>query len=261
MPSRVASKFDGSSDMHIGEDLCIDLLHNLLPAEEREQVLSHMSQCSNCESFVRKQFGDHLQSEVLGHRLLSQIDSPSPRRVRDRLPRLFGLRNWGIPTFAALVSCLVLAMLLPPRPEGGERIDRNLAEDVRILRPIAGEIVHGAPRTVSWTPIEGARLYRLTLQQVGGGFKWSDESTETRLRLPAGLSLPSKARFHAFLEPIPSYRTAPGGISTTFRTGSLMEWILYRLRSMSYWAALPGLIAQLSMIVWFGSWLIPRIRR
>jgi hypothetical protein len=39
---------------HLDEDLCLDLVHGLLPAAEEERVLSHLHDCPECEELFRE---------------------------------------------------------------------------------------------------------------------------------------------------------------------------------------------------------------
>jgi len=50
---------NGGGDPHVDEDLCIDLIHDLLPVAEKERVLRHLSVCAACEELVRGRVVEH----------------------------------------------------------------------------------------------------------------------------------------------------------------------------------------------------------
>ncbi|MCP4546895.1 MAG: hypothetical protein GY835_10570 [bacterium] len=283
MNSKTPTNTTNGDDYHITADLCLDLLHNLLSLEDRQRALTHMAECKDCEESVRVQFSKHLHAEVAVNSAMDryrvQIEQGEPVSVSDRSVSETRMRYnlnsdassrrnsnsrtfiWAcLGTLAALFVLLISILALPPRPGSENMIRRTGSESYRILRPIAGEITLSEPPTFSWTPIEGASSYNLSIEAAGGGFKWSGRCEETEMMLPRNMSLPVGERFHIFLDPIPAYTTSPQGVASSFRTGTMDQFLIYRLRAASRWSLVPGLIALLLLMCTMRSGLLLRSR-
>ncbi len=151
----------------------------------------------------------------------------------------------------AVAASLILMLLLPPQARDGGRLVRSV-DETQFLRPVEGEVVNGVRPRLSWAAIPGATNYRLTVSEVGGDHEWRGETTSCSLVVPAFAELPSSRAFRAFLEPVPADLAQPGGISVSFRTGDLSEFLVYRLAASSMvlrLLALGGMFMLLNFIV------------
>ena len=123
-------------------------------------------------------------------------------------------------------------LVLPPRARDGGRILRS-SDEFQFSRPVEGEVVLGQHPRLTWTPIEGATSYRITINEVEGSYEWHSETSERSISLPEAAPLPLSRDFRAFLEPVPTDLARPGGISVSFRTGNFAAFASHRLTASS----------------------------
>lgn len=92
----------GGHGPHIDEDLCLDLLHNLLAPAEKEKVLAHLAICPPCEGLFRKTVAERerlratrvLQSLPGGRLILGSAGETVPtQQTKARARRLWGSRS------------------------------------------------------------------------------------------------------------------------------------------------------------------------
>jgi hypothetical protein len=123
MPDRSEENTGKSPELHLDEDLCMDLLNGLLPAEEVQRTLAHMDECPSCEAFVRARVSELERSR-------SQIEEVRDRlkMVADRkrgaegsfLDRFFAelrrsLRRRPVQVGAALAAVIIAVLLILPQ--------------------------------------------------------------------------------------------------------------------------------------------------
>jgi hypothetical protein len=85
-----SSSREGIPDRHIDADLCLDLLNDLLPPDEKQKLLSHLAVCPSCEKFFRERArvrdrllaGKTLRSLAGGDLVLEKSLESGPDRVQ-----------------------------------------------------------------------------------------------------------------------------------------------------------------------------------
>jgi hypothetical protein len=99
-----------SSPSHVSEDICLDLLHDLLPPVERERVLLHLRRCASCERLLQVMTAE--RERLRANRV--SLAAAAPRRRSAAWWQRWQLVPWA--------ACLVLAgaaALVALRPGGG----------------------------------------------------------------------------------------------------------------------------------------------
>lgn len=145
----------------------------------------------------------------------------------------------------ALAAGVALVLLLPPRALEEDLVLRDGTGRPVITRPVPGEVVRGDKPCIEWTPIEGATAYRVTLRQVDGAYEWAHETTGPPACVPADAALATSARYRVVLETVPGYLAPGGGHHTSFRTGTLGEFLRYRLDAAPGWVLILGALGTL----------------
>lgn len=151
---------------HVDEDTCLDLLHNLMPPDERDAILAHLVGCPECEALLRN-LAAQQESARARHQLVvtdacielrPTAVHPAARTLRwvdanrqlDRLRE--GLRRALASTAARVAAAGVAAgvvALLLIRPPGGS----PAAED---LWPLPGRPASTQLRAVAALPATSA---------------------------------------------------------------------------------------------------------
>lgn len=217
----------------------------------KQQLLDHLSICDACrlEQQFEQLVGDALRSGELS--LPEESIHPAPsfadlaEHVMAPLRRLATGLFWGGAGLAAV--SVLLVFLFSPTPPGGPRIARSGGAQAHFIRPLESEVVGSLSPELSWTPVEDATAYQLTLEAIRGSYRWMAETDETRATPPQKHALPANSRFRATIETVPRDLLPLGGMSVTFRTGGPLEYISYRMAAapiaLQVTAAGGGLIA------------------
>ncbi|MEN8006875.1 MAG: hypothetical protein ABFS42_07640 [Candidatus Krumholzibacteriota bacterium] len=211
-----------------------------LDASLRRRLENHLMICDACR--LRQAMDRRVASGLED----GTLELQSGRAVH---PRRLAIHALGWSGGLAVAASLVLMLLVPPQARNGGRLVRS-ADDTRFLRPVEGEVINGGQPRLSWEPVPGATNYRLTVSEVGGDHEWHGETTALSLVVPAAAELPPSRSFRASLEPVPADLAQPGGVSVSFSTGDLSEFLAYRLAASSTILRLLGL-AGLFMLVNF----------
>jgi hypothetical protein len=148
-------------------------LNDGLPAPDRATLEAHLAECRPC------------RQEVTSARRLLE-----PRSLRS---------SWSFTVPAAAAAILALALLgrgflAPPVEEevvrgSGQARDADVAPSIRVLSPTDENIIAGHPILFAWTGQMGRPLYRLTVTDGSGRAVWSQDTNDTTITLPAGVSL------------------------------------------------------------------------
>lgn len=193
----------------------------------RGRLEAHLSVCAGCRLL---RAAEARTREGLREGRLVLHDDARPRR----LPWTLG--GGGA---LALAACLALVLLGPPRAPGDDLRLRADGDRPAITRPVSEEVVLGERPHVAWTPVEGATAYRVTLCSVDGAHEWAHETDASSLRVPEDAGLASSARYRILLETVPAH-LAGGGVRSSFRTGTLGEFLRYRFGAAPLWVLLLG---------------------
>jgi hypothetical protein len=148
----------------------------------------------------------------------------------------------------AFAVCVLLIFILPPSTPSFGSGQRGPAEAPRFERPVEGEVVLDANPTLSWRPIEEASGYKITLDNVGGGYEWDGQTRDNTITVPSESPVPIDDRMRAILEPIPSDLAPAGGYSLSFRRGSLLDFLGYRIAAAPLLLKIFGSLALVSMV-------------
>lgn len=147
-------------------------LSDALAASELAGLEAHLADCRSCRTEV-----------ATARRLLRPLAS------RKRL-------RWVAPSLAAAaVAAVVVLSSLPGSPfRRGEPIrgeDQTGIEapSIRALSPINGDRVSRGAVVFVWQRQPGNPLYRLTVTDGSAQIVWTNETSDTTLRLPADVSL------------------------------------------------------------------------
>jgi len=137
-------------DVHLSDDRCLDLVHDLLPAEEAEHWLAHVRECPECEERLRRAGADLesmrvrlAESPGIAGRARDDRDARGPKRIegtRRRRLRLVVL----IPAAAALLAVTYLA-IRAPHPRGATEM-RWIEVDPRMVTLRGGDSAAIDPR-------------------------------------------------------------------------------------------------------------------
>jgi len=130
---------------------------------------------------------------------------------------------------AALAAGLALLVLMPPSAPH-EQMTLRGDEGPSIERPVAEEVVLDRRPTVRWTALPRARTYAVTVEAVGGDYRWTTNTDTPEATVPAGEELPTDTRFRVSVEPVPAHAAPDGALRSSFRTGDPAAWFGHRLR-------------------------------
>ena len=142
----------------------------------------------------------------------------------------------------ALAASLVLLLIMPPRDLADGRWRSEDAPG--FIRPLEGEVVLDAAPELSWTPIEGATAYEVSLSDADGSYAWSARITEPRTRVPEDRPLPDGVDVRALVTPMPADLAPVGEISVSFRRDGPTAFAADRLKRVSI---TPAILAALGV--------------
>jgi len=239
----------------LGEQLWQYDMPDVAPALRRD-LDRHLSVCAACrlELAMCERLPQALTSET---RPLPETAAPY-RRDRGAAFSRIALRPLTYTAMVALAASVVFIFGMEPNALNGDRIVRGDVDEPRFLRPVAGEVVADRTPRLRWTPIPHATSYRVTLNQAGGDFQWSSETSATELTVPAGKDLPSGARVRAILQTVPSHLAPATGITVSFHTGGPAEFLAYRWRASP---VIGRLLGWFGLLLLFGSGGLGMVRR
>ncbi len=213
------------------------------------QLREHLTICDACR--LEQRFEDLVAGALRSGEVTVGERSPEarervgvPGRVLAPIRRLASGLLWG---GAGLVTVSVLLIfLLAPTPLQQPPMARSGGSEAHFLRPLESEVVGSPLPEFSWTPVDDATSYLLTLEAIRGSYRWMAETKDARATPPQEHQLPANSRFRASVETVPRDLLPLGGMSVTFRTGGSLEYISYRMA-----AAPTGL-----QVTAVGGWLI-----
>lgn len=142
---------------HLGEDTLLDLIQNLLPVEQKEQALSHLTRCSACEQQLQARVAERERlrasrvlrtlpsGELVAERREDVADAPAMKHggVGETLSDFWEnlLAGFRRPVYPLAVSAVVVAAVLlvvlwprPGEPPGSSSLTwlRAYTEDIRL---------------------------------------------------------------------------------------------------------------------------------
>lgn len=214
--------------------------------ELRQALLRHCHHCSACAS--TRALADLLDRAVKS----GVVDLAGPRRHGQRRAQ-WSLSLGG----AALAASLALVLLLPPPAE--QAPTRAALPPVRVIRPVTDEVIATPRPTISWTALERARAYEVTVTTEAGEERWRTRTEATEVRLPAGSDIDAHGRYRIWIEPVPSHLTPSGRFGSSFIRGDAWDAGRYRLKHAAGWVvALGGL--GIALLAW-GAVMVASDRR
>ncbi len=227
----------------LGERLA-DLALPDLPAEKRRELENHLRICDACR--WRHATHDRLAAGLTAGDLHLPGDGRG-RRPGGAWPR--GLAGGGL---LAVAAGLALVFLLPPTSPADTRLSRSGEADLAFRRPVEGEVLCGRTPGLSWTPLAGASDYRITVEAVGGDYRWQTVTEEARVDIPTDRPLPRDARLRAIVRPRPADLARTGGTSVSFLTAGARRCIVYRCLAAPrgvQWLTGGGLLALAGAVI------------
>ena len=203
-----------------------------------DRLRAHLEFCAHCRSV--RWVGDKL-AQGLKEGALAIPEKGSATRI----PALIGWTT-GLGWLAA-AACLALVLLQAPTPEHDGMIMRG-SDSPAITRPMGDEVLLDRNPTIRWDPIQGARQYQVAIEAVGSPYSWNTTTRRAEVPIPHEHPLPARARIRVHVVPVPNHLASGFGLNTSFRTGSVSEFLRFRWRRKSAlasvlgWGGLAGLI-------------------
>jgi hypothetical protein len=236
MSERVESGFE-CVDVRVGERI-LDFETRKLQDGERDLLTAHLEVCAHCQ--LTLDLNRRLAEGIRQGTLLADAEV---RRVPGwwRHPA-----RWM--SAAALAASLVFLAILPPQPVGPSMTLRG-EDGPGFIRPVEGEVVGFENLAINWSAVPGAESYSIRLDDTtadgphGGG--WTHSTTEPTVVIPPGVLREEDSNYRVLLSTVPADLIPPGGISVTFRTGSLKAVAGHRARHgqpIAYLVSLAGLM-------------------
>jgi len=149
----------------------------------------------------------------------------------------------------AMAAGLATIMVLPPTAPSSTQITRSGESAPAIERPVSNEVIAGVRPKLKWTPLPGARAYDVSIRSVEGEYAWQERTEDASLQVAREAALPQNQRFRVGVTPIPAHLAPEGGLRSTFRTGTSLETLIYRLTHGSVTAMAAGVVGTLALIV------------
>lgn len=205
-------------DPSVGERI-LDLTSSSGPGPDHDLLAAHLEICAHCRMTL-----DLEQSIAQGLRDGSLVAAEQVHRFPT-----WARSAAGAFSIAALAASLILMVFLPPVPGGPVIAPRGTTSE--FLRPVEGEVVSVRGLKLTWTPIPGARSYRVRIEETGTeeGARWTGTTSESFLEITADGLATEKARYRAVLATVPDDLLGRGDISVAFRTGNFAEVAWYRM--------------------------------
>lgn len=229
-------------DPKIGEEI-LRLEDPDLDSGLRHQLEAHLSVCHACRLLLNLDAGTRELARKGG------LEHPKPpslgRRRRTRRVQV----AWA--AGLALAACLAVIVLSPPRPVSDGLSERGV-DLIRFLSPVEGEVISTTQPNLRWTPIVGATRYFVEIRDSDGTSLWESGSPDPSIRVPEDASLARGRTYKAILSARPADLVEPGRTSVVFRTDSLLQMVLHRLRwthPILQWIASLSAVLTLLMIV------------
>jgi anti-sigma factor RsiW len=143
----------------------------LLPAADRARIESHVADCDECRAEI-----------VAVARLVAK---PARRRV------------WYIPAAAvAAAAALMLVMLRPAPDDRRAPVTREPMISATVApSALAPRGVTSAAKTLVWTSVPHADVYRITLFDDAGRSLWETQTADTVAAIPATIPLLAHASY------------------------------------------------------------------
>lgn len=191
------------------------------PADLRARLERHLVFCDACRlaPAIERRVAQGLRDGSI------RIPASGYPPARMRSPRR-AVAAAGACAFAAGLAAM---LLLPPAPAGPRKATRAAPAVMRIVRPVEGEVVLGRTPKLRWTAAAGASAYRVDISAVGDDYSWSAQTTATRVQVPDDAPCPPAGVLRAVLEPIPPDLAPAGGVSVSFRVGTVAQFARQRL--------------------------------
>ncbi len=147
----------------------------------------------------------------------------------------------------AVAAALALAFVVPPEASGPSVLRRGV-DDVRIVRPVEGEVVATDRPRLDWTPIPGATAYRVEISAMDGDHHWSGRLTAPPATLPPEAALPVHGRYRAIIAPVPDDLARPGDLSVSFMRAGVGRFMAYRLVAAPWFITVLGVFGLAGLV-------------
>jgi hypothetical protein len=218
------------------------------PEERASHLRAHLDLCEGCrldQALTQRLEKGLADGELRVFQGPDRVVSPKPWFWRPAALATAGS--------SLLAACLALLIFLPPQPAGDVVNRRGTPDEVRFLRPVEGEVVLTGATSLSWSPVDGATSYKVTLTDVDGEVVWEETTTDTRLEFPASATDSGDKTLRAILATVPADLVSPGQISVSFRTGNTLHVAWDRLAKAPPWLGLLALagVVFLGLGQWF----------
>ncbi len=203
------------------------------PMTTKARLRAHLEYCPQCRTLevMKRSMADGLER---GQLEITLPESRKPLHLNSKWAARAGI--------AAVAATLALVFLQAPNPRQNGLVLRGDDENA-ILRPAPDEIIAGSTPVIRWKPVAGANSYQVRVSAVENEYVWSGVVSHAETSIPRNRSLPPNTRFRIQIQPVPTHLTGPNGFYSSFRTGSLAEFVAYRWRVRSLMAKFSG---------WFG---------
>ena len=154
----------------------------------------------------------------------------------------------------ALAACLALIFILPPVQPNDAMILRG-DDDPVVESPLPDVVIHDRTPQISWTKLDRATKYKVSVRDIDGDYQWSGETTSNSISVADISALPPSSRLRVRVETVPAHAAPDGGLQSSFRTGSLREFVGFRLGSAPRRLRYGALLGSLGLLVGLASFL------
>ncbi len=200
------------------------------PVTTKARLQAHLEYCPHCRTLevMKGRLASGLER---GQLEITESESRQPMHLNSKWAAWVGA--------AAVAATLALVFLQAPNARQNGLILRG-GDGSAVLRPAPDEIIAGSTPVIRWKPVTGANSYQVRVSAVENEYVWSDVVSNAETRIPRDHSLPPNSRFRIRVQPVPTHLTGPNGFYSSFRTGSLAEFVAYRWHVRSLMAKFSG---------------------
>jgi hypothetical protein len=184
-----------SLEAHLETEEVVGYVAGTLSSSERDQVERHLADCVDCTA---------------------EIAAVARLRPRPRLP----LRRLApVAAAAAIVGIAVLGRgALGHHSVGSLERGGEAQAEVTVLLPANGAVLHEVP-DLTWRPVPGATVYRVTVSRPNGDSVWAATTADTSVRGSDALRQAGPGLYYWYVDALLGDARSVAGSAHEFRIG------------------------------------------